>query len=101
MKTRLLTSVLLGLFMPLTALAQLSGVRLPTTDNSSTVSNATYAVEMTLANGDSTITAKNTDTVTIMGTVRPESAHIGQQGDLFVVDYVNQVWTMRAPDGAY
>jgi hypothetical protein len=103
MKTRLLTSVLLGLLMPMATMAQttdLVGIRLPDGSSSSTVSTARYAVEMTL-NGNSTTTAKNTDTVSIMGTVKPESAHIGQQGDLFVVDFVNQQWTMRNDDGAY
>lgn len=106
MNTRLLTSLILGMILPFAALAQttpaeLSGLRYPTADNSSTVSNARYAVEMIVANVGSATTAKRTDTVAITGTIRPELSHVGLQGDLYVVDFVNQFWTMRAKDGTY
>jgi len=67
-------------------------------------SNATFALGMTRDNGATfTSTANVTDTVQIRGEIRPETAHVGQTADIFVVDRILTTgeFRMRTGDGVW
>jgi len=64
--------------------------------------NATFAIGLTRDNGSTfDTTARLSDTVRITGTIRPETALVGQTADIFLVDRVNGAFTMRNQDGNY
>jgi len=108
MKNRTLSILLLSLLLPLVANAQLtaptelSGVRFASNTVIAVDSNARFAIGLTTDGGTTySTTARVTDTVKIVGRVRPEASHVGLTGDLFVVDQVNGAWTMRNTDGVF
>ena len=65
-------------------------------------SNATFAIGLS-RDGGTTFedSARLTDSVSIVGIIRPEAAQIGQIADLFIVDRVNGTFTMRNSSGVY
>ena len=80
----------------------LSGARFISNTNRLGDTNASFAIGMTRDAGNSYVTtASLNETVSIVGEIRPEAELIGQQADIFVVERVNGVFTMKQADGTY
>ncbi|MEI7949523.1 MAG: hypothetical protein WCI66_04695 [Gammaproteobacteria bacterium] len=104
MRTTTLGLIVSGLLLAASATAQINAPsELPAVRYAAnTVTTASFAVGLTLDSGLTyTGTAQVSDKISIIGKVRPEAAHVGQLGDLYVVDFVNGTWTMRNRDGIY
>jgi len=102
-----LASVLIAVFASSsltysTTLTELGGFRAPSAGNTGIDTNATFAIGMTTDNGLSwRSNALPTESLRIVGLVRPEAAQIGQQADIYLVVKIGAVFMMRNDDGTF
>lgn len=105
---RILSLFLLSLLASLQAagqsgsLTEMTGARFESAANRVADTNASFALGLTLDDGSSFRTsALLSDSVRIMGRIRPDPAHVGQTADIFLVDRVNLVFMMKNQDGNF
>ncbi|MES3008870.1 MAG: hypothetical protein V4751_13975 [Pseudomonadota bacterium] len=81
---------------------ELGGARVPPAGNSSVQTHATFAIGITTDNGLSwRNSVAPTDTLRLVGKVRPEASQIGQSADIYLLAKAGAVILMRRTDGAF
>lgn len=84
------------------AAADLAGARFVSSTNPVADTNARFTLGLRLEGETSyRTTARLSDRVSITGTIRPETAHIGMTADIFVVDRVNLAFMMKDQNGVF
>ena len=84
------------------SITELGGMRAPSAGNSSTVTSASFAIGVTTDNGLSwRSSVAPTESLRIVGRVRPEASHIGQPADIFLLAKDGAVVLMRRTNGAF
>jgi hypothetical protein len=89
-------------YLVLFAQTSIAQIDLPSVRLSGAATTAGFSLGLSLTNGATfQTTALTTDSVRLIGTIKPESAQLGQEADIYVVAELGGNWFMRNQDGNF